>query len=98
MTSGGDADHVDDAVLAATELLNNCILHTDNGCRVAVWLLSPHGVRVEVDDYSAVGDGMTGEARVSGSGRGLQIVDAVATAWGVKSRPDGKTVWFEIHR
>ena len=27
---------------------------------------------------------------------GLQIVEALATAWGVKSRPDGKTVWFEI--
>lgn len=96
MTSGGHADQVDDAVLAATELLNNCILHTDNGCRVAAWLLSPHGVRVEVADYSTLRNGMTREARASGDGRGLQIVEALATAWGVKSRPDGKTVWFEI--
>jgi hypothetical protein len=83
-------------VLAATELLNDCILHTDNGCRVAAWLLSPHGVRVEIDDYSTLQNGMTTEARASGDGRGLQIVEALASAWGVKSWADGKTVWFEI--
>jgi anti-sigma regulatory factor (Ser/Thr protein kinase) len=96
MTSGGQRDHVDDVVLAATELLNNCVLHTDNGCRVAAWLLSPRGVRVEVDDYSAGRSGMTREARAREGGRGLHIVEELATAWGVKSRPDGKTVWFEI--
>ena len=90
LMTGGGADHVDDAVLAASELLNNCILHTDNGCRVAAWLLSPHGVRVEVDDYRALGERMTGEARVTEGGRGLKIVDALATSWASGAGPTGR--------
>jgi anti-sigma regulatory factor (Ser/Thr protein kinase) len=31
-------------------------------------------------------------------GRGLLLVDAVATDWGVDLYHDGKTVWFEITR
>jgi serine/threonine-protein kinase RsbW len=33
-------------------------------------------------------------ARVSG--RGLTLVDAVSSAWGVQQTPDGTTVWFEL--
>jgi hypothetical protein len=31
------------------------------------------------------------------SGRGLALVEALSTDWGTDSRPDGKTVWFEVH-
>ena len=30
------------------------------------------------------------------SGRGLHLVDALATAWGVIPHAAGKTVWFEL--
>jgi hypothetical protein len=32
------------------------------------------------------------------SGRGLGLVAALATAWGVDERPGGKSVWFELPR
>jgi len=32
----------------------------------------------------------------TGSGRGLYLVDAVATAWGVEPDEAGKKVWFEL--
>ena len=32
----------------------------------------------------------------AGSGRGLYLVDAVATAWGVEPDEAGKKVWFEL--
>jgi hypothetical protein len=53
----------------------------------AAWLLSPHGVRVEVADYSTLRNGMTREARASGDGRGLQIVEALATATNPSTTP-----------
>jgi hypothetical protein len=30
------------------------------------------------------------------TGRGLQLLDSVASAWGVEPRSAGKTVWFEV--
>jgi hypothetical protein len=30
------------------------------------------------------------------NGRGLRIVDALATEWGVEQMPHGKRVWFRI--
>jgi hypothetical protein len=30
------------------------------------------------------------------SGRGLSLVDALASEWGVHPSPPGKTVWFEL--
>jgi hypothetical protein len=30
------------------------------------------------------------------SGRGLRLVGAVASDWGVETSPDGKTVWAEL--
>ena len=91
-----DGEFVDAAVLAATELLNNCILHTDGRCRLAAWVLSPLGLRVEVGDCSSEAAGMAQASRSSGDGRGLQIVDALATTWGVETGSEGKTVWFEM--
>jgi hypothetical protein len=94
----GDAEFVEAAVLAATELLNNCVLHTDDRCRLAAWVLSPIGLRVEVDDCSSDPAGMAQAPRTEGGGRGLQIVHALATTWGVEIRSGGKTVWFEMLR
>jgi hypothetical protein len=92
----GDAEFVEAAVLAATELLNNCVLHTDDRCRLAAWVLTPFGLRVEVDDCSSEEARMAQPSRIAGGGRGLRIVDALATTWGVETRCEGKTVWFEI--
>jgi hypothetical protein len=34
--------------------------------------------------------------QLAASGRGLQIVDHLATDWGVERVPHGKRVWFEL--
>ena len=55
-------------------------------------------VRVEVADHSPDLP-VTREVTPSSSrGRGMHIVDHVASRWGVQSRRSGKCVWFEVLR
>jgi anti-sigma regulatory factor (Ser/Thr protein kinase) len=38
----------------------------------------------------------TGVGDLDERGRGLLLIDALASRWGVQSQPDGKTVWCEL--
>jgi anti-sigma regulatory factor (Ser/Thr protein kinase) len=88
---------VDEVAVMVSELVTNCVLHTDTEFRVRVDHDRAH-VRVEVTDY---GDG-TPEPRVppisEPSGRGLRIVRELADDFGVRPlpQPPGKTVWFSV--
>lgn len=82
--------------LMVSELATNAIRHVMSSFDLTIHD-APHEIRVEVTDYG----GGTPVKRAAGpealSGRGLQIVDLLATRWGVTAEPDaGKTVWFEL--
>jgi hypothetical protein len=97
VAAGGDPELTYSTLLAASELLTNCVIHTEEAGRVAAWLhLTPLRVRVEVDDRNTNQLIVSHVGPLGASGRGLQLVAAVATAWGVAGHADGKTVWFEI--
>ncbi|MFF8976642.1 ATP-binding protein [Streptomyces cellulosae] len=82
--------------LLAGELIANALVHTGKGCRVSV---SWDGLRVRLEAEDTKG-GYLPEWAPAGpdgeSGRGLQLVDALAEAWGCRSTTIGKAVWFEI--
>ncbi|MFE7746357.1 ATP-binding protein [Nocardia sp. NPDC057455] len=85
---------VEDAVQVCDELASNAVVHAraPRGCRLIV---AGHGwFRVEVDDASP------GPARIRRpdhtGGRGLILVDQLATRWGVDDHGGGKTVWAEL--
>jgi len=84
------------AALLVSELVTNSVMHAGGRISVrACW--SDPTLRVEVRDTSHT------PARVrvqdDDSGRGLQIVDALAADWACEpSRNDGKVTWFELHR
>jgi serine/threonine-protein kinase RsbW len=89
---------LDDVVLAASEVVTNAVLHGDGMVTFAV-SGQPGVVRVEVtDDGGAVPRPRSDRTEGDEGGRGLLIVDAVATRWGVSPRRPGpgKTVWFEM--
>jgi hypothetical protein len=85
---------VETAALLTSELVTNAIVHGAGEAVVAIDV-GDAAVRVEVFDADLTFDLVP--LRVGSSsvhGRGLAIVDALATSWGVEPRDGGKVVWF----
>lgn len=88
---------VETVELLTSELVNNAILH---GSGVAALVLEVENDRVHVEVHDTDPTLQLAPLRHAPSsvrGRGLAIVDALATVWGVNPRPVGKSVWFELN-
>lgn len=94
--AGVPAETVDNAVLLTSEVLSNVVLHAATPAELRM-TVDGQRVRIDVSD----GNARLPEVRVfdfvSASGRGLAILAAIASAWGVEPLPgQGKRVWFEL--
>ena len=88
----------EDALLLTSEIVSNAAV-VGGLCRLCAWFLADDGaLRVEVHDEShhmpVVSTARTPEQI---TGRGLRIVDAIASRWGVDRDDMGKSVWFEMY-
>jgi anti-sigma regulatory factor (Ser/Thr protein kinase) len=83
------------ARLLVSELVTNSVLHARTDVELVV-RLRRGGVRVEVHDASPVAPVVRRYEDEAMTGRGLALVDQLASRWGVESRGGGKTVWFEL--
>jgi len=84
---------VDTVSLAVSELVTNAVLHAMGEVRVTLSLV-PEGARLEVADGSSRAPQQRQPTALSGTGRGLQLVDMLATDWGVQSASGtGKVIW-----
>ena len=91
------AGAVGDAVLVVSELLSNAIRHArplpGAGVQVA-WAVDGDAVEVAVSDGGALTRPTPAQATISSlGGRGLDIVEYLSRAWGVRTDPAGLTVW-----
>ena len=87
----------DDASLVVSELVSNAVLHARSAVGVRVLRLDDQRARLEVEDSSTVVPTFGLMDTRATSGRGLLLVDAVSTGWGVDVDPGrGKTVWVEL--
>jgi anti-sigma regulatory factor (Ser/Thr protein kinase) len=86
---------VAEAELLISELVVNAVLHADSAVTVHL-ALRPGTLRVEVADTSPVQPEQRAVDPTAVTGRGLLIVDTVASSWGVDPTADGKVVWFEL--
>lgn len=84
--------------LLSSELVTNAVHHAKSDARVTAAVIG-NRVRVSVSDNGpglpVAGSGSTEEE----SGRGLQLVEVLSTAWGVDvggPGDPGKTIWFEL--
>lgn len=88
---------VDSAELVIAELASNAVTHgrvTGRDFEIRLALGADH-VRVEVSDTRSEALPSL-QALPDEHGYGLVLVQALSTAWGVKPRPVGKTVWATL--
>ncbi|MGW5770811.1 SpoIIE family protein phosphatase [Streptomyces longwoodensis] len=87
---------VDTAELLTSELVTNAVLHARTDVEVRVWSHEGH-VRVRVDDGRPDRPLVPREPRpYAGAGRGLAVVEELASSHGAHPAEGHKTVWFEL--
>ncbi|WP_181871565.1 ATP-binding protein [Sphaerisporangium album] len=108
ITSWGPEHLIDDLILCLSEAVSNAITHAAHGSMLPVRVSRTDTcIRIEIED----GDrhppvlALPAELVLSGRdlpdrlleehGRGLFLIDALATRWGVQPCPTGKIVWLE---
>ena len=92
-----DDETADTAVLCLSELVTNAVIHSHAGCSVRVRL--DGGVLTVTVRDSGRADAQTVEQledSLQVHGRGLQVVEALASRWGYELDTEGTTVWFEL--
>jgi hypothetical protein len=81
--------------LLTTELATNALVHTETAATATISYLGPR-VRVEVHD----GSRQLPERREAGAddigGRGIALIEELATDWGSRVTPTGKRTWFDL--
>jgi anti-sigma regulatory factor (Ser/Thr protein kinase) len=95
----------DDAELMLSELVTNAVRHQRDGKIEITAVLRGPALRVSVTDDSsevpmprsgkAPSSAEIGPSGESASGRGLLLIEQLATRWGWGPLENGKVVWFE---
>lgn len=95
LTGWGCEALVDSVVLLVSEVVTNAILHARSDIEIRV---GDRGamIRVEVTDQGEGDPVRRAFGEDATSGRGLAILEQVASAWGVTRTAGGKLVWFEV--
>lgn len=93
-----DVPHdLDDAALLTTELVSNVIDHVGGEATFTVEVDSSGSwLWIAVVDGSAIAPVVQELDRARPRGRGLRLLQAIATRWGSDEVGDGKRVWFEL--
>ncbi|HEY8728978.1 MAG TPA: ATP-binding protein [Acidothermaceae bacterium] len=93
--SAAGAELVEAASLLLSELVTNSIVHARTDIEVRL-IADEHMVRAEVSDGNPTVPSTRRSHELAGTGRGLQLMEQLATRWGVSASGVGKTVWFEL--
>jgi anti-sigma regulatory factor (Ser/Thr protein kinase) len=94
---GVDRERAETATLCLSELVTNAVIHSHGGCVVRV-VIHDGVLMVWVRD-SGVADAVPLEPSgdpLQVHGRGLQLVEALASQWGHDTDAEGASVWFAL--
>jgi anti-sigma regulatory factor (Ser/Thr protein kinase) len=87
---------VEAAELMTSELASNCIRHAHTEFELSVQFREE--IRVEVRDTGTGRPELRSPTPQEPSGRGLRIVEALSSTWGVAPSSSGKVVWFTLEQ
>lgn len=86
-----------DAKLLVNELVSNAVEHVGGEISLELQVVLTEGsVRVSLADGSSVRPAIRELNQHAPRGRGMQLVAALAHAWGSEDHQGGKRVWFEL--
>jgi anti-sigma regulatory factor (Ser/Thr protein kinase) len=88
-------DTLDTIALLVTELVTNAILHARTTMQLTVET-RPGVVRIAVEDESSDQPTVQHYASDAVTGRGLALVEQLASSWGVEATANGKLVWCHV--
>ena len=88
-------DILDTVALLVTELVTNAILHARTPMQLELEAHADH-VRLCVEDASPEQPQVRRYGSDAVTGRGLVLVEQLATSWGVEPTLSGKVVWCKI--
>lgn len=101
---GADADLVDTAVLLASELCENAVIHAGTEFELDL-SVDGAGLTVAVTDRGAgplerhLAQPRRRYGRAASHGRGLEMVARLASRWGTRHEADGRhVIWFTLDR
>jgi anti-sigma regulatory factor (Ser/Thr protein kinase) len=97
LEAGGAAVDADVAVLLTSEVVTNALLHARSPMILSIYV-ERNAIRVAVHDGSPASPQLRDYSPTAATGRGLQLVEALASEWGLESGDNGtgKWVWFEL--
>jgi anti-sigma regulatory factor (Ser/Thr protein kinase) len=87
---------VDVALVLVSELVTNAVIHGRSSPRLHVETADSGALYVGVGDDNSRYPVVLDEDEDAISGRGLRLLEALASRWGVCPDPPGKVVWFEL--
>ncbi|WP_460105111.1 ATP-binding protein [Streptomyces sp. YKOK-J1] len=87
----------DTAELLVSEVVTNALRHTRGPLRLNLRLCESH-VLCEVEDTESAGPVRNIAGPDAEGGRGTELLDLLADAWGSVRTATGKSVWFALHR
>ena len=88
---------LDTVALLTSELVTNAVVHAKSTPQIVVQA-TEHQLRIEVHDQELTSPVRRVPDAAGPGGRGLLLLDELATEWGVEPRPGGKAVWFTVAR
>ena len=85
----------DEATLLTSELIANAVRHAPPPLCLEI-TVDTAKIRIEVHDSDPMLPVLNRPDFTSRGGRGVWLVDTIASRWGYRSEPPGKVVWFEM--
>ena len=91
----GDHDRCGDVLVCVSEAVTNAVIHARTEVHFVVRELG-RLLRIEVSDLDPTPPVLRRPDPLTPNGRGMLLINELASRWGVDAHADGKTVWFEM--